>query len=119
MLVLELSPARDCWLTDYYDNVQSHFSLPINKYLAKKDSLVFPHPPYFPAFGPNDYLRVSKKNKRQLWVRDFKSVKNVRMFVTVQLKALTSSNVSINGNNISLLCVASQWKCFEEDKIVL
>ena len=108
----------DDWVL-HHDNAPAHTALSILEFLAKKNILVLPHPPYSPDLAPGDFYLLPKL-KSKLKVHHFGTMANIQKTVTGELHTLTENDFQYcydqckkRWNN----CVTSQWSCFEGDNL--
>lgn len=91
------------------------------EFLASKNILVAPQPPYSPDLSRCDFF-LFPKLKNHLKGTHFGTLANIQKAVTDQLKAIPESEFQRcydNWKNRLERCVASQGSYFEGDSIVL
>ena len=72
----------------HHDNAPDHASLLICSYLAKHQTSIVPHPPYFPGLAPADFF--SFPNWKPLW-KDVVSKPKIQKNATREPRAITES----------------------------
>jgi len=74
----------------HHDNAPAHASLFIRSYLAKHQTFVVAHPPYFPELAPADFF-LFPKLKTTLKGRRFQTIEEIQENAIRELRAITES----------------------------
>ena len=72
------------------DNAPSHTALSVNEFWAKKNITLVPKPPYSPDLSSCDYF-LFPILKKHLKEHIFRTIENIKKFVTEQLKEIPVS----------------------------
>jgi transposase len=101
----------------HHDNAPAHASLLIHSYLAKHQTSVVPHPPYFPELVPADIF-LFPKVKTTLKGRRFQITDEIQKNAIRELRAITESafqELFQQWKKCWERCVTSRGDCFEVD----
>jgi transposase len=103
----------------YHDNAPAHSSFLVRNFLAKNETTVVLQPPYSPDLAPADFFLFSKL-KSTLKGRRFDTIDKIQKNSTNELFATPKEAFQKAFRNWQKrweLCVASERKYFEGDKI--
>ena len=76
----------------YHNNAPAHASLLIHSYLAKHQTSVVPHPPYFPDLAAADFF-LFLKLKTALKGRRLQTIEKIQENAIRELRAITDGAV--------------------------
>ena len=76
----------------HHDNAPAHTSLPVQHFLASKNMVVIPHPPYSPDLAPCNFF-LFPKMKLHLKGRHFDTIEDIQAKSQKVLQTLTLADV--------------------------